>query len=384
MQNVKTKRCEHTDCDRLPSYGLPGGKRQFCLKHKSEGMEDLASRRCAQVGCKKQSTYGEHGGRPKFCLTHKIDGMVDVVSTRCRHHGCTRQPVYGFLGSRRQYCFEHKLTGMENVTDRKCQHLGCKKRAYFGLPGEKAQFCSRHKANEMQNVVCKPCACGAPAALASPDRTQFYCSKCAPIGSKAAYHPCSGEACPAQKAQNPAYEGYCVRCFVHLFPDKPATRNYKTKERLVIERLKPVLEAEFPHLETSFDRSVNGGCSRRRPDVFVDALTHCGIGEIDEEGHETDAYCSCENRRNMEIFQDLGNRPLVIVRINPDAYTDAKGVRHGSCFGRDTTGKLVITDEAEWKKRVDLFIERMRENLRTIPTREVTVEHLYYNGFFCE
>jgi len=233
----------------------------------------------------------------------------------------------------------------------------------------------------MKDVVNKPCACGAVARLTSPDRTQFFCPDCAPVGAKAAYYPCLGEACPSQ-AQLPAYEGYCARCFVYLFPDKPAARNYKTKERLIIERLKPVLAAEFPDLETSFDRAVSGGCSRRRPDVFVDALTHPVIGEIDEEGHDTEQYCSCENRRDMEIFQDLGNRPIVFVRINPDAYTDAKGVKHPSCFGRDNSGKLVVADETEWRKRVDLFIERMRYHLTHVPEPEVTVERLYYDGFY--
>lgn len=31
------------------------------------------------------------------------------------------------------------------------------------------------------------------------------------------------------------YEGYCLPCFIHMFPDKPNSRNYKTKERAVVE-----------------------------------------------------------------------------------------------------------------------------------------------------
>ena len=29
--------------------------------------------------------------------------------------------------------------------------------------------------------------------------------------------------------KNPKYENYCLRCFIHLFPDKYNTRNYKSK-----------------------------------------------------------------------------------------------------------------------------------------------------------
>lgn len=29
------------------------------------------------------------------------------------------------------------------------------------------------------------------------------------------------------------YDGYCLYCFIHLFPNKPITRNYKTKEKYI-------------------------------------------------------------------------------------------------------------------------------------------------------
>ncbi len=41
---------------------------------------------------------------------------------------------------------------------------------------------------------------------------------------------------------SPNYEGYCLRCHVHLFPDKKNKRNYKTKETTVVAHLKE----EFP------------------------------------------------------------------------------------------------------------------------------------------
>jgi hypothetical protein len=340
---------------------------------------------CKLCECgRTQPSLGLPGGKPKWCgkCSTKPSAAVNLTRPKCQ---CGRAcPTFGYEERVPLFCKRCIPKGdmkVKNVMTTLCK---CgKSQPWFGPDdgSRRAIWCSLCKEENAIDIHSKKCACGQLAYYV--EGNHLFCGGCAPVGAKAIRNPCAETSCPGY-ALNAAYEGYCARCFVHLFPDKPATRNYKTKERLVIERLKPVLEAEFPHLETSFDRSVSGGCSRRRPDVFVDALTHCGIGEIDEEGHDRDAYCSCENRRNMEIFQDLGNRPLVIVRINPDAYTDSKGVRHGSCFGRDKLGKLVVTDEAEWKKRVDLFIERMRENLRNIPDREVTVEHLYYNGFFCE
>jgi hypothetical protein len=43
------------------------------------------------------------------------------------------------------------------------------------------------------------------------------------------------------------------------------------------------------------------------------------IIEVDENKH--DNYdCSCENKRIMLISQDLGHRPVVLLRFNPDGY----------------------------------------------------------------
>ena len=32
---------------------------------------------------------------------------------------------------------------------------------------------------------------------------------------------------------NNKYKGYCFFCFVHIFPDDPLSRNYKTKEKYI-------------------------------------------------------------------------------------------------------------------------------------------------------
>ena len=65
----------------------------------------------------------------------------------------------------------------------------------------------------------------------------------------------------------PKYEGYCAPCFVHdpLNEGKPAMRNYKTKESDVVERVKQ----EFKDYDWVADKTVQGGCSRRRPDLLL-------------------------------------------------------------------------------------------------------------------
>ncbi len=71
------------------------------------------------------------------------------------------------------------------------------------------------------------------------------------------------------------------------------------------------------------DRRIEGGCSRRCPDLFLDMGSHIVIVEVDESKY--DEYdCTCENRRLMEISQDLNHRHIVMIRFNPDGYVCAE------------------------------------------------------------
>ncbi len=69
------------------------------------------------------------------------------------------------------------------------------------------------------------------------------------------------------------------------------------------------------------DKWIEGGCSRARPDLFLDMGSHVVIVEVVENKH--DEYdCTCENRRLMEFSQDLNHRQVVMIRFNPDGYVD--------------------------------------------------------------
>jgi len=71
---------------------------------------------------------------------------------------------------------------------------------------------------------------------------------------------------------NPKYKGYCVRCFMHTFPDEKVSRNYKT----VIDAIKE----KYPTLTF-----IENGCSKRRPDLLIDMGSHIIIVEVDENKH---------------------------------------------------------------------------------------------------
>jgi len=111
-------------------------------------------------------------------------------------------------------------------------------------------------------------------------------------------------------------------------------------------------------------------CSNRRPDVRIECLTHTVIVECDENQHKN---YNCENKRMMELFQDLGDRPLVMIRFNPDKYDNIE-----SCFKFTKTGWLSL-NKKEWNRRINTLKQKIREYCHSIPSKEMTVKQLFYN-----
>lgn len=174
---------------------------------------------------------------------------------------------------------------------------------------------------------------------------------------------------------NRKYKGYCVNCFIHLFPDEKVSRVHKTKEKDVADRV----IAKFPEFSWVADKTVVDGCSRRRPDLLLDMGSHIIIVEVDENKHE--GYdCSCENKRLMEISQDLQHRPVVFIRFNPDAYTDAEGNLVKSCWSVNGYGIMAVpgTRKAEWQERVEVLIEKIQHWIDHPSEKTVEIIELFY------
>ena len=171
------------------------------------------------------------------------------------------------------------------------------------------------------------------------------------------------------------YDGYCLQCTMHLFPEKKVARNYKTKEAEVVSRVK----SNFPDVTWITDKTVADGCSKRRPDMLLDMGSHVVIVEVDEDRHQY-YTCSCESKRIMEISQDLGNRPLVVIRFNPDAYTAVDGVKTPSCWRANKNGLMVLvkTRLREWDDRIQGLFSQVDYWQTVVPTKELDVIELFY------
>ena len=270
-------------------------------------------RRHCECG-KAQPHYNYEGETKAICCSScKKENMVDVVHKMCE---CGKaHPIYNYEGETKPICCSScKKENMVDVKNKKCE---CgKAQPTYNYEGEtKGTCCSSCRKENMVDVLSKICKT----------------------------HLCFTQ------VTNEKYEGYCLRCFIYTFPDKPVARNYKTKEYAVME----YITQEFPDYTWIADKQIKDGCSKKRPDLLLDLGFQIIDLETDENQH--DIYdCSCENKRLMQLSQDLGHRPIVFIRFNPDGYTK-DGKKITSCWEYNKQGICVLnkSKQKEWEQRLE-------------------------------
>jgi hypothetical protein len=306
-------------------------------------MINVKSLHCIFEGCKKQPFFNyENEKKGLYCKKHKCDNMIDVKHQTCIYDNCKTRPIFNIQGSKKGlYCKKHKFDFMVDITHQPCIFKGCKTRPTFNYRDEKKRlYCVKHKLDNMIDVENQSC---------------------------------KSEWCDTIVSEK--YDGYCLFCYINLFPDKQVSYNYKTKEYAVIEFIK----SKFPDLSWVSDKIVFDGCSKRRPDLLLDLGYQVIIIEIDENQH-IDYDCSCENKRIMEISQDLGHRSVVFIRFNPDDYK-INNKKISSCWTINSKGLCVIkkTQNEEWSNRLNILKETI--NYWSIEQTNKTVEiiELFYD-----
>jgi hypothetical protein len=303
----------------------------------------MLSNLVTRIVCKtKRANFANPGDKvAKHCGDCKLDGMTDIKSRKCIV--CkTKNPVFGNPGDKvAKHCGDCKLDGMTDIKNPKC--IVCKtKQPVFANPGDKvAKHCGDCKLDGMTDIK-------------SPKCKSDWCST---------------------RISNKQYEGYCAFCFMHMFPDKPMARNYKTKETAVVQFVKE----QFANIDIVTDKQIQGGCSRRRPDIFIDLGCQIVIVEIDENQH-TDYDCSCENKRIMELSQDVGHRPIVFIRFNPDDYKTKSG-NITSCWAANKQGICSIkkAKQKEWTERLDSLHQTVNYWIENRTNKMIEAVHLFYD-----
>ena len=190
------------------------------------------TRTCQHPDCNKYPCYGFDGNKPLYCGIHRLVGMVDVKHKKCEYVDCNKELSYGFNGNKARYCATHRLEGMIDVTKKTCKYNECNIRPNFAYHGNKPLYCATHRLNGMINV---------------------YSKTCKTVG------------CDIEVTKQ-TYQGYCLHCFMHLFPNEKIARNYKVKENEVLN----FVAEKFSSCTIVRDKRIEDGCSARRPDLQID------------------------------------------------------------------------------------------------------------------
>jgi hypothetical protein len=377
----KNKLCVYIGCKKRSQFNVDTEKKAlYCLLHKKEGMIDVNHKKCIYNNCKTRPTFNiEYEKKALYCSIHKKDGMVNVRNNKCIYEGCKIISNFNIEGKKQAlYCSIHKKDGMVNVRNKKCIYENCKTRPNYNIEGNKtAIYCVTHKKEGMVDVQNKKCiyeGCNKQSTFNIKDcKNALYCTthkKEGMIDVKS--KKCKSEWCLTQVKDK--YNGYCLYCYINLFPDKRLSCNYKTKEYAVVEHIKTNIPNNWV-----VDKIIQGGYSKRRPDLLLDLGEQVIIIEIDENQH-IDYDCSCENKRLMELSQDLQHRPIVFIRFNPDSYKK-NGKNITSCWSINGNGICIVSKSKkdEWIERLNVLVEQTNYWINNKTNKTIEIIQMFYD-----
>lgn len=399
MINIKNKRCLELKCDIIPVFNYPNEKKGlYCREHKTEGMINVVDKRCIELGCLIQPIFNyitENKGL--YCCKHKRDEMVDVININCQASNCLIRASYNFPNEiKNLFCSEHKKDGMIILhSSRKCHDLNCDITASFNYLNEtKGLYCNEHKKDKMIDVVHKHCeepGCSTTAWYGNLGHSPTRCAKHKILGM--IKHPnkkCYINGCNLNAVYGDNFNKVAIRCNVHKevtdinYIERPCkscglefTLNQNELcpycEPESIQRVTKIKETEIKFLldsnnikYESYDKTIPGGCSRRRPDFLLDCKTHYICLEVDEHQHKAESY-SCECVRIFDIVNSLG-MPVIFLRYNPDNFRHLNG-RH---------------NEITKNKRHEILIRSLKSSFNLFPVDEtefIRIRYLFYDGW---
>lgn len=389
------KKCEH---GKQPYYCLDCGGKGLCIHKKAKSS-------CKDCG--GGSALCPHGSYKQHCRKEGCGASI------CGHgHRRSRCPQckggsvceHGKLKTRCKDCYEEKNENKEK--SELCEHLirkeqcnkcmgsaicAHKKRRSRCIECNGSEICE-HKSNKHSCVECngkhicehykvrnqcitcegsKICPhkkrinicieCGG-SSMCQHDKQRYACTTCTP--ENACHH------CKSVSILGSRWTPYCFRCFCVLHPDAEIPRRFKLKEHYVRDQIKDHFKDT---LTLTFDKSIEGGCSKKRPDILIDFGSHCIIIEIDENCH---VNYTCEQSRMVSLYEDTGFRNIVFLRFNPDGYI-LNHKRYPSPFRYTPTGMLSLHKE-EMDKRMKSLIQSIEYHQGNQPMQPITIEYLFY------
>lgn len=384
-------------CDKRPTFNLINNPALYCKDHKKPEMVNVTHKKC--IHNKRKQLCNNCGGI-SLCEHNK----VKYVCLQCKgqsvcEHNKVKSKCKSCGGS--DYCIHdrHKSSCIECKGGSICIH---NKRKSVCKDCHGSSICIHNK----QKRYCKDCG---GSSICSHNKIIHNCIDCGKLyipikcihniqkrnckdcdGSSYCSHKkrktdcreCGGSSlcktlnCETRKIAK--YDGHCAFCYYHLFPDKPNSRNYKTKERSVTE----FIIDTFPEYTWISDKKVEDGCSLRRPDLLLDLGYQVIIIEIDETQHRNYEEI-CNNRRTMEISKDLDHRPIIFIRFNPDSYKDNDNKLINSCWIINKDGLCGLNKKyvKNWSERLNTLKSLIEYwcNDKNKSDKTIHVEYLFFD-----
>ena len=82
----------------------------------------------------------------------------------------------------------------------------------------------------------------------------------------------------------------------------------------------------------------------------------------------------------MTIFEDLGKRPMVVIRFNPDSYIKSDNTKIPSCFNHHKTLDVPkIKNKVDLENRINTLKNTIDDYVNNIPEKELTIIKLFFN-----
>lgn len=361
------KKCEHGKypylCKECGGSCLceHGKQKYYC---KECGGKGICQHGKMRYRCKECDGNGicEHDKRRSRCKECKGASICehDKLKSRCLECGGSEMCEHG----RRKYeCVECEGNGICEHGLRRVRCVEC----------EGSEICE-HNNNKYTCVECHG------KHICEHDKLRYQCVDCK--GARICEHDtrrnicivCSPETacqyCQAVSIVSSNYKPYCFRCYCVLNPDYEIPRKFKLKEHYVRDAL---IEHFQDTITMTFDKIIKEGCSRRRPDVSMDFGSHCLIVEIDENKHSN---YNCEQKRMLEIYEDVRFRKIIFIRFNPDSYR-FNNKNYISPFSYTKTG-IININKKEMERRTKILIDRIEYYRENEPDSEFTVDFMFY------
>lgn len=346
-------------CEKRPTFNLPNNSALYCKDHKKPEMVNVTHKKC--IHNKRTQLCKECGGI-SLCEHNNIKYVCKECKGRsvCEHNK-VKSKCLTCGGS--NYCIHLKV----KTSCLECKGIG------ICIHNKRKEVCKICKGSSIcihnkEKRYCRECG---GSAICKHNKLKTHCKQCGGASL------CKTPLCESKRLSK--YDGHCAFCYYHLFPDKPNSRNYKTKERSVTE----FILNTFPEYTWVTDKKIEDGCSLRRPDLLLDLGYQVIIVEIDETQHRNYEEI-CNNRRTMEISKDLDHRPIIFIRFNPDSYKEKDNKLINSCWKINKSDGLCSLNKNkknEWNIRLNKLKSTIEFwcNESNKSDKTIKIEHLFFD-----